>query len=108
MGSIMWERSTDPGFVLQIRFVQVSSGPRPVQRRDGPEFASSRRIFRLVPLAGAGMTNSVAGNHSFSYQSLMPAGAGTPRYENSRRPHLPWIPAFAGMTSARGFQRTPE
>ena len=24
---------------------------------------------------------------SFSYQSLMPAGAGTPRYENWHRPH---------------------
>ena len=85
-----------------------------------------------------------------SYQSLMPAGAGAPRYENEtwslevfgcgwchpspldsglrrndelggwnhsfsyqdwRRSCLPpplWIPAFAGMTSARGFQRTPE
>ena len=46
-----------------------------------------------------------------SYQSLMPAGAGTPRYEklelwlgsaNWHRGfcHVPplWIPAFAGMT----------
>ncbi len=46
----------------------------------------------------------------FSYQSLMPAVAGTPRYENgglvagsvwaSLVPplRLPWIPAFAGIT----------
>ncbi len=36
----------------------------------------------------------------FSYQSPMPARAGTPRYENWHRPHPLWIPAFAGMTSA--------
>ena len=33
-----------------------------------------------------------------SYQSPMPAGAGTPRYENWRHPCLSWNPALAGMT----------
>ena len=49
---------------------------------------------------------------SFSYESLVPAGAGTPRYENwvhwlvgefwchCHNPTPPlWIPAFAGMTN---------
>ena len=45
-----------------------------------------------------------------SHQSLIPVGAGTPRYENVGRllepfgchlchPSAPWIPAFAGMTN---------
>ena len=38
------------------------------------------------------------GNHPFSYQSSMPAAAGTPGHENWRHPCLSWIPAFAGMT----------
>ena len=50
-----------------------------------------------------------------SYQSLMPAGAGTPRYESCVVvggdvwvpcvPPLPplWIPAFAGMTRPAGL-----
>ena len=37
---------------------------------------------------------------AFSYQSLMPAGAGIRRYENWHRPHPLWIPAFAGMTNS--------
>ena len=36
------------------------------------------------------------GNHPFSYQSPMPAAAGTPGHENWRHPCLSWIPAFAG------------
>ena len=36
----------------------------------------------MTGLAGATGTHERDGKHSFSYQSLMPAGAGTPRYEN--------------------------
>ena len=61
----------------------------------------SRDVSAWIP-AFAGMTNWGAGTTSagaasfrhtrrrvilFSYQSLMPAAAGTPRYENWHRPH---------------------
>ncbi len=53
------------------------------------------------------LVTQVGARNPFSYQSLMPAGAGTPRYEIWRHPPLPsWIPDFAIMTiaSTGGFR----
>ena len=55
--------------LIQVLFCKFDACKYPLTKAgatpDGPEFASSRRIFRLVSPAGAGMTNSVAGTIRF-------------------------------------------
>ncbi len=61
----------------------------------------------MMGLAGATETHERDGKHSFSYQSLMPAGAGTRRYEN-------WVPgmgtglAGATVVGVAGRRRDPR
>ena len=104
--------------LIQVLFCKFDPCKYPLTKAgatpDGPEFASSGRIFRLVSPAGAGtrryenwvhwsmegfgcgwchpspLDSRFRGNDGacrrfgrrvFSYQSLIPAGAGTSRYE---------------------------
>ena len=50
----------------------------------------------MTGLAGATETHERDGKHSFSYQSLIPAGAGTPRYEN----WVHWLMEGSGVVCA--------
>ena len=73
--------------------VIAAGGPSPAG--DKPP----RYIFSLRARDGTWVSR-IRVRDMLSYQSLMPAGAGAPRYENRCDPHLPWIPSCARITMA--------
>ena len=74
-----------------------------------PAFAGMTRwVAGITGLAGATETHERDGKHSFSYQSLMPAGAGTPRYENwgCWLVEVSWVSLVPPLDS--GFRRNDD
>ena len=89
IGGLRWDLLCGSDRLIQVLFCKFDACKYPLTKAgatpDGPEFASSRRIFRLVSPAGAGMTNSVA---------------GTIRFPTNRRCRL--APAHQGMKIRAG------
>ena len=105
LGTANWHR----GFCHSPTRPQRGTSPRTTFPIPAPLDSGLRRNDEL----GAGLTKGCRESRKrgcrsglFSYQSLMPAGAGTPGYENWHRPHPS---GFRRRIGVRGcFRRTDE